>query len=285
MRAQPCPLNAKLELSMNYRKVAKRLLIALPLVGLAIWFIPWVFAFWLVCGLIDVLRNKQANAMTYNRYFFGNGVLTWLLSPFNLFVDLLSYRNPGIYRLEDFPPAYQAEINEVLDVFKSQKTQIISDIDAKFEKGRRGMYVFRWFGKKNIQNVPELNRDFKYLKTIAVSVFSGKESTSWHYGPLRMSLRILYNLQPADTDLVFIECNGVKQQWNKDPLFIFDDTLMHRSVNDYDARRYNVFMDIVRPSPVPGFISALLLVVSRSVERISAMFYKNWTMIGATKKT
>ncbi len=270
---------------MNYRKIAKRLLIALPAFGLALYFIPWVFAFWLMCGLIDVLRNKGATSLVYERYFLGNGVLTWLLSPLNLFVDLLSYRNPGVYRMEDFPAEYQAEINEVLDVFKTKKVNIISDIDEKFEKGRRGMYVYRWFGKKNIMNVPELNRDFKYLKTIAVSVFSGKEATSFHYGPLRLSLRILYNMQPADTDQVFIECNGVKQFWNKDPLYIFDDTLMHRSVNDYDARRYNVFMDIVRPSPIPGFISAMLLVVSRSVEGINSLFYKNWTMIGSAKKT
>ena len=270
---------------MNYRKIAKRILIALPVFALLINFVPWLFAFWLVCGLIDVARNKGATSMVYNRYFLGNGVLTWLLSPLNLLVDLLSYRNPGIYRLEDFPEAYRAEITEVLDIFKTQKVKIISDIDEKFESGRRGMYVYRWFGKKNIQNIPELNPDFKYLKTIAVSVFSGKESTSFHYGPLRLSLRILYNMQPADTDLVFIECNGVKHFWNKDPLYIFDDTLMHRSVNEYDARRYNVFMDIVRPSPIPSFISAMLTVVSRSVERINALFYKNWTMIGGAKKT
>jgi aspartyl/asparaginyl beta-hydroxylase (cupin superfamily) len=270
---------------MNYRKIAKRILIALPVFGLVVYFMPWLFAFWLVCGAIDVLRNKGATVLVYNRYFLGNGVLTWLLSPFNLFVDLLSYRNPGVYRLADFPEVYQVEINEVLGIFRNQKTKIISDIDGKFENGRRGMYVYRWFGKRNIDNIPELNRDFKYLKTIAVSVFSGKESTSFHYGPLRLSLRILYNMEPADTDLVFIECNGVKHFWNKDPLYIFDDTLMHRSVNEYDARRYNVFMDVVRPSPFPMVISSMLFVVSRSVERINAVFYKNWTMIGGAKKT
>lgn len=269
---------------MNFRKLAKRFLISVPLFGLALYFIPWIFAFWLVCGVVDVLRNQNANSLVYSRYFFGNGVLTWLLSPFNLLVDLLCHRNPGIYTMEDFPAAYQAEINQVLDVFKDQKSNIINDIDQKFDKGRRGMYIYRWFGKKNVQNIPALNGDYKYMKTIAVSVFSGKESTSFHYGPLRMSLRVLYNMQPADTDLVFIECNGVKHFWNKDPLYIFDDTLMHRSVNEYDARRYVVFMDIVRPTAFPAFLSSVLVTVSRSVEGISAMFYKNWTIIGAEKK-
>ncbi len=271
-------------MSFSMNKILKRAVIAIPVLAAAFYFIPIAAAVWLVCGIIDVMRNKGRTPLLYNRYFFGNGVPTWLLSPFNLLVDLISYRNPGVYKLDDFPPAYRTEIDEVLSVFKNNKDRIIADIDAKFEKGRRGMYVYRWYGKKFIDNVPELNRDFKYLKTIAVSVFSGKESTSFHYGPLRLSLRILYNLTPVQSDQVYIECNGVKHYWHDNPLYIFDDTLMHRSVNEYDARRYNVFMDIIRPSPVPGLISAMLAVVSRTVERVNSMFYKNWTMISGNKK-
>jgi aspartyl/asparaginyl beta-hydroxylase (cupin superfamily) len=271
-------------LSFSMNKILKRAVIAVPVLAAAFYFIPIAAAVWLVCGIIDVMRNKGRTPLLYNRYFFGNGVPTWLLSPFNLLVDLISYRNPGVYTLDDFPPAYRAEIEEVLAVFKTHKNRIIADIDAKFEKGRRGMYVYRWYGKRFIDNVPELNRDFKYLKTIAVSVFSGKESTSFHYGPLRLSLRILYNLTPVQSDQVYIECNGVKHYWHDNPLYIFDDTLMHRSVNEYDARRYNVFMDIIRPSPVPGLISAMLAIVSRTVERVNSMFYKNWTMISGNKK-
>jgi aspartyl/asparaginyl beta-hydroxylase (cupin superfamily) len=271
-------------MSAKMNKVLKRAAIAIPVLAAGFYFIPVVMAVFVVCGIIDVMRNKGRTPLLYNRYFFGNGVPTWLLSPFNLLVDLISYRNPGIYKLDDFPPAYRAEIDEVLSVFTNNKDRIIADIDAKFEKGRRGMYVYRWYGKRFIDNVPELNRDFKYLKTIAVSVFSGKESTSFHYGPLRLSLRILYNLTPVQSDQVYIECNGVRHYWHENQLYIFDDTLMHRSVNEYDARRYNVFMDIIRPSPVPGLISAMLAIVSRTVERVNSMFYKNWTMISGNKK-
>jgi aspartyl/asparaginyl beta-hydroxylase (cupin superfamily) len=274
----------KSAMSFSMNKIIKRAVIAIPVLAAAFYFIPIAAAVWLICGIIDVLRNKARTPLLYNRYFFGNGVPTWLLSPFNLLVDLICYRNPGIYTLDDFPPAYRAEIEEVLSVFKTNKDTIIADIDAKFEKGRRGMYVYRWYGKRFIDNVPEFNRDFRYLKTIAVSVFSGKESTSFHYGPLRLSLRILYNLTPVVSDKVFIECNGVKHYWHENQLYIFDDTLMHRSVNEYDARRYNVFMDIIRPSPVPSLISAMLAIVSRTVERVNSMFYKNWTMISGNKK-
>jgi len=56
-------------------------------------------------------------------------------------------------------------------------------------------------------------------------------------------------------------------------------TLMHRSVNEYDARRYCVFIDIMRPTPFPRLMSALISVVAVAVERINDLFYKNWKML------
>ncbi|KTR07316.1 aspartyl beta-hydroxylase [Aureimonas ureilytica] len=267
-------------MTKNQKKALRRIAIALPVVALLLWFIPWLTLFWLVCGVIDVARNKGKNQLLISRYFMGNGILTWLLSPFNLFVDLISHRNPGIYTLEDFPAEWREEIETVLNTFRTRRDEITGEIDAKFHDGRRGMYVYRWYGKKNIDTVPEFNREFKYVKTIAVSVFSGKESTTWHYGPLRLTLRVLLNLKPADSDRVFIECNGQRHLWRDNPLYIFDDTLFHRSVNEVDARRYNVFMDVIRPSPVPGFLGALLSGVSMIADQMKSMFYKNWRMIG-----
>lgn len=262
------------------KKALRRTAIALPVIALLLWFVPWLTLFWLVCGAIDVARNKGKNRLLLSRYFMGNGILTWLLSPFNLFVDLVSRRNPGIYTLDDFPAEWREEIETVLNTFRTRRDEITGEIDAKFHDGRRGMYVYRWYGKPNIDTVPEFNREFKYVKTIAVSVFSGKESTTWHYGPLRLTLRVLLNLKPADSDRVFIECNGERHLWRDNPLYIFDDTLFHRSVNEVDARRYNVFMDVIRPTPVPGFLSALLSVVSMIADQMKSLFYKNWRMIG-----
>ena len=263
-------------------KTLRKAAIAVVVLALAFYFIPILTTIWVVCGLIDVMRNDQKNQNLFERYFLGNGLFTWLLSPFNLIVDLLCYRNPGVWKPEQFPEDYQREINEVLGVFNARKDEIIADIDANFGAGRRGMYVYQWYGKHKIDNVPEFNKDYKYIKTIAVSVFSKRESTSWHFGPLRLSLRILYNLLPVKAE-IFVECNGARNYWYDNPLYIFDDTLLHRSVNEYDGHRYCVFMDIIRPSPFPGLIAALLAVVSVSVERINAMIYKNWKMLGSSK--
>ncbi|MEL6817605.1 MAG: aspartyl/asparaginyl beta-hydroxylase domain-containing protein [Pseudomonadota bacterium] len=266
------------------RKAIKRVFIAIPVLCFALVLIPRITLFFLACGLIDVSRNKGKTRLMYRRYFMGNGIPTWLLSPFNLLIDLFSKRNPGLHTLDDFPAEYRAEIETVLNTFKERKEEIIADIDGAMGDSKRGMYVYRWYGKRQIQNIEAFNGEFKYLKTIAVSVFSGKQSTTWHYGPLRLSYRILYNLTPVETDKIYIECNGKKHYWHENPLYIFDDTLFHRSVNELDALRYCVFMDIARPSRFPGVIDFLLSFVSAVADRVKSIFYKNWRMIGVGQK-
>ncbi len=251
--------------------------------ALLVYFLPWFALVLFAFGLIDVMRNNGKTRLMFERYFAGNGIFTWLLSPLNLLADLLCKRNPGVLTLDDFPPEYRAEITKVLEAFDTRKDDIIADIDTVFPEGRRGMYVFRWFGRRDVRNIEELDGDFKYIKTIAVSVFAGGESTKWHYGPLRLSYRILYNLTPIDSDKVFIECHGKRHYWRDDPLYIFDDTLFHRSVNELTSRRYCVFMDIARPSAFPALIDTALSVMAAISNRIKGLFYKNWRMLGAAK--
>jgi aspartyl/asparaginyl beta-hydroxylase (cupin superfamily) len=266
-------------------KAIRRFAIGTLVLAAGLFFVPFLMVFYLITGLVDVMRNKRHDALVFERYFFGNGIPTWLLSPFNLLVDLFCYPNKGVYQLEDLPPNWRAELNSVLDVFRSRKDEIIAEVDRAFDKGRRGMFVYTWYGKENPHEVVEFKKDFRYIKTIAVSVFSGKEATKFHYGPLRLTLRVLYNLTPLDTDQIFIQCGWKKHYWNENPLYIFDDTLIHRSVNDCDARRYAVFLDIMRPTRFPGLLAILISGVSVIVARINTIFYKNWTMLRPDAKT
>jgi aspartyl/asparaginyl beta-hydroxylase (cupin superfamily) len=263
----------------NVKKAIRKTVIAVPIVGAAFYFAPIPAAVFAACGFIDVMRNRRRDAMLFNRYFLGNGIPTWLLSPFNLIFDLLCYRNKGVYALDDLPPAWRAEVDEVLGVFRERREEIIADVDRAFGEGRRAMYVYRWYGRREAHGIAALDRDFRYIKTIAVSAFKGREATGFHFGPLRLTLRVLYNLRPTPSEDIFIECGGKKHYWHEDPLFIFDDTLMHRSVNLNEARRYCVFMDIVRPTPFPGLLSALVSAVSVAAARVNAVFYKHWKML------
>jgi aspartyl/asparaginyl beta-hydroxylase (cupin superfamily) len=263
------------------RRRARRIAIALVVLSPALYFAPYLTLFFLACGALDISRHFRVTPMMAEKYFLGSGVLTWLLSPINLFADMLSPRNPGIYRLEDLPAEHRAEIEACVkafvdngDLIKAHVTEVLGDRD-------RGMLSFKWFTRPQDSTVriPAFEQDYRYIKTIAVSVFNTREGTSWHFGPLRLTLRVLYNLDPIDSDDVFINVDDKTHLWKQQPLFVFDDTLFHRSVNDADQARYCLFMDIVRPNHLQSVfemgIAGAALIASTS----KAFFYKNWLFI------
>jgi len=267
-------------MTFNVKRLRKGI-IAVAVLGGAVYFVPYLAIFFIATGLLDVMRNEKKTRLLFEKYFLGNGITVWFLSPVNLLLDLLCYRNRKIYRLEDFPEESRKEIEDTLSVFASRKQQVIAQVDDAFDSGRRGMLVYRWYGRQYNDEIAEFNAPFKYLRTIAVSVFEGNESTSFHFGPLRLTLRVLYNLTPVESDEIFIECGRTRHYWHEDPLFIFDDTLMHRSANNHDGRRYCVFMDVIRPSPVTPLLSVLVVAVSALAQGAKGVFYKNWKMLEA----
>jgi len=256
------------------------LVLALLLYVLPFWAVAAPILVYVVLGVIDVSRNDLGGeAPVIKRYFAGNGILTWLLSPFNLFMDLLSKRTPGVLQVADLPPDMQREINGLLDVVKREKDTFIERIEAKRANSERVMLMFQWYGRNVDTSIPELNRDFKYVKTVGISVFAPNARTKFHYGPLRVTYRLLYNLTPVERDDVYIEVGKTKNIWRDNPCFIFDDTLMHRSVNDSDEARYCLFADFMRPSAVHGLTTKILDALGVLLKAVNRLFYKNWDFI------
>jgi len=253
------------------RRVAR---VALPLAALG-WFLPWLTALLVACGAADLARHRRVDAALAAKYFSGNGLLTWLLSPLNLAFDLISRRRPAVLRPEDFDPPAQAEIAAVLDAFRTDREAILGDVAARMGDNRRGMLFYKWYDRNLDGSRPLFNRDWRFVKTIGVSVFSGREKTSLHFGPLRL----LYNLTPRKSDAIFIEVDGVRHYWHDDPLFIFDDTIQHRSVNDEDGLRAVVFVDVLRPSRFPGLQNAIIRAFNVVLAPINRLFYGHWAML------
>ncbi len=262
-------------------RFAKKAVKRVVLFALAIYFIPWVLAGYVACGLLDVLRNGQRTLSTVDRYFAGNGVFTWLLSPFNLLMDLLSlpYRNKGVYRLGDLPEGHRAEIRAVIDA--AHRRDLVGALEAKLGEKKRGMIFFKWYGKDlpASVDVPEFHDRYRYIRTIGVSIFNKKQSTGLHYGPLRVTLRVLYNINAIDDPNVFIQVGSHTHSWREEKLFIFDDTLQHRSCNESDAIRYCLFVDILRPSAVPWLLSGILTGIRLLMVPFRAVFYRHWSFI------
>ena len=54
-----------------------------------------------------------------------------------------------------------------------------------------------------------------------------------------------------------------------DPLFIFDDTLIHQSFNEEDDLRFCAFIDIIRPSHFDNIIKLILKTIGLLLKNIS----------------
>lgn len=262
-------------------RVSKRAAKRIVLLVLAVYFIPFYFAVYVGLGLLDFARNKARKLSALDRYFAGNGIFTWLLSPFNLLMDLLTlpHRNKGVYQLTDLPQAHQDEIKTIIEA--AHQSDLVGKLRSKMDDHKRGMIFFKWYGN-NVQtsvDVPEFHREFKYIRTIGVSIFSKKQSTVKHFGPLRVTLRVLYNINQIDSDKVYIKVGPHVHFWRENKLFIFDDTLQHQSCNQSDEVRYCMFVDILRPSPFPRLMSATLACLSVAIARFNFIFYRNWALI------
>jgi beta-hydroxylase len=259
------------------RRTAKRIV---P-VALAVYFIPSVFYVYVGLGLLDFIRNKRRTPSALDRYFAGNGFFTWILSPFNLLMDVISlpFRNKGVYQLADLPEPYQEEISAVIET--AHRSDLVGKLQAKLGTSKRGMIFFKWYGKnqQTSVDVPEFHRNYKYIRTIGVSIFNTKQSTGKHFGPLRVTLRVLYNINDIDSDQVYIKVGSHINYWRDSKLFIFDDTLQHQSCNRSDELRYCLFVDILRPSLFPRLLDMILSCVRMLISRFNFAFYKHWAFI------
>lgn len=262
-------------------KRARRIVVMGAILAPAAWFVPIPTAILLGCGLIDVLRHRRITVRLVEQYFTGNGILTWLLSPLNLLVDLLCIRTPGICRLADLPVSHRAEIEATTRALTENAALVKAHVAETLAANRRGMFTFQWYDQPQSPTlrIPGFERKYRFIKTIALSVFNRREATSWHFGPLRLTYRVLFNLDPVDSREVFIEVDGCTHHWVDDPLFIFDDTYFHRSVNGVDQVRYCLFMDIVRPSRWHGLLDTAVHAVSVVSSAFQRMFYKNWSFL------
>lgn len=245
------------------------------------YFLPWLILLYLVSGVYDVSRNFKIDKDVVSRYFFGIGIGTFILSPINMLLDVISFPflNKKIYKLEDFPDDYQAEINKVIT--SAIEDDVVTRIQEKSVCTSRAMYFFKWYGvnQDSIIDVSGFKEKYKYIKTIGVSVFNRQTFTPNHFGPFRATLRILYNINDITEVDSYINVCGVHNYWCKNKLFIFDDTLMHESLNEISEARYCLFIDILRPSLIPSLFNSIVYALGFLLLSQRVRLYKQWKVI------
>jgi beta-hydroxylase len=234
-----------------------------------------------ICGAYDVARNRKLNVELVRRYFLGNGIGSWLLSPFNAAMDILTlpYLNKGVYALEDLPIGHQEELRRVIETAKREN--LVGQVEKHVKQLPRSMIFFKWYGLNidGFLKIPAFQQRWTYVQTIGVSVFNRKSSTSRHFGPLRATLRVLYNINDIKDPSAFIVVGDKVNYWRDSKLFIFDDTLMHQSFNETEEARYCLFIDINRPSRINGVMTAIVRLICLVTRPFNQRFYRNWKVL------
>jgi hypothetical protein len=242
---------------------------------------PKFSLFYALCGAYDVSRNRPISWPILRQYFLVNGLVTWLLSPINILLDLLTlpYINKGIYRLKDLPAPYREEVERLIEIAKREN--LVGQLQDKARELDRTMIFFKWYGEdvETFMRTPMFHQRWKYIQTIGVSIFNKKVSTSKHFGPIRPTLRVLYNLNDIDDHSAYIVVGGTTSYWKEEKLFIFDDTLMHQSFNESDKIRYCLFVDLLRPSLFAGVLRPFVKAVHFFFKSANFIFYKKWKVI------
>lgn len=234
--------------------------------------------FYLCCGLLDISRQPGLNLGMLRRYFVKPSIDTWLCAPVNLFFDLVSPKSPLRYRMGDLPEKCQQELRSVLEVFDTRREEIAARCQAS---ASRSMLFYKWYNQDLERSIPEFNQEFSYIKTIGVSTLGPHTETSTHFGPLRITCRALYSFVPIDSSEAYIDLVGMtRNTWKTDPLFIFDDTLLHHSVNNTGQPRPCAFIDLIRPSYAHWLCERAVDLVGIALSgRAKRIFYKKWTFV------
>jgi hypothetical protein len=275
------PLRGRARLERILKFTTRRVLFPACVLGPFAFFFPKIALFYLACGAYDVGRNKGLKLSTLRRYFIGNGFRLWLLSPINILLDLFSlpYVNKGIYRVEDLPASHQNEIKRLIQV--TNDADLVRQVEERSKDHRRAMFFWRTYGIKydSVVDVPAYYEPWKYIKTIGLSVFNKKVTTSPHFGWLRPTFRVLYNINDITDKSAYIIVGDVTSYWCDEKLFIFDDTLLHVSTNATDKLRYCMFVDILRPSPFPWIMSAMVAVEGYLNKIFKFIRLSGWTLV------
>ncbi len=279
------PLRGRALFDRIWKFTLRRVVFPLAVWGPIAYFFPKLALFYLVCGVYDVSRNRPLKLSTMRRYFMGNGVLLWLLSPINVLLDLFSlpYINKGIYRLEDLPTDLQDEVKRFIKV--TNEAGLVQKSEEQAKQHKRAMIFWRSYGFKvdAVVDVPAYDGEWKYIKTIGLSVFNKKITTSAHFGWLRPTLRLLYNINDIKDRSAYITVGDKTHYWCDDRLFIFDDTLLHLSANETDQMRYCMFVDIVRPSPFPAIMGAVVTAEGWLNKKFKLIALSGWTLVERKK--
>lgn len=182
---------------------------------------------------------------------------------------------PWTAAVEDATPRILGELRELMlrlddvpgfEVVSRDQEKLTSD-------GRWKTYFFRGYGldfPENCRACPatwEALQRIPGMTTAFFSILEPRKRIPPHRGPYKGVLRYHLGLVvPEDQTQAWLDVDGERRSWGVGRSLIFDDSFVHSAANDSDQPRVVLFVDFIRPLPLPlSWVNRLVLdLISRS---------------------
>jgi aspartyl/asparaginyl beta-hydroxylase (cupin superfamily) len=173
------------------------------------------------------------------------------------FFDTADY--PWVARVEEEWKAIRAELDTLLlEREKIPNFQDLSKYQSALTTGDQWKTYFLWArGNKNEANCarcPETTRILRKIPGLRLAMFSilaPHKHIPGHRGPYKGVLRYHLGLLIPDREKCRILVGTDTRHWDEGKSLVFDDSHWHEAWNDTDYHRVVLFVDFVRPLPLP----------------------------------
>lgn len=168
--------------------------------------------------------------------------------------------------LESSCPIIQEELQVLMKQQSIPDWESISD-DPSVRIGQDWKtFVLFLYGEKMEKNcaacpkTTAIIESIPIIKTAWFSILEAGREIPPHYGPYNGVLRYHLGLYVPEPDKCGIEVGNSIQHWEEGKSLLFDDTHLHWVWNHSDKKRVILFVDVVRPLPVPySWINQLVI--------------------------
>jgi len=174
--------------------------------------------------------------------------------------------------LEENFPAIQAEYKSIIRRYEDfAPFQDISPHQTYISNDDRWRLFFlkgaaMWF-RKNCALMPQTTtilRKHPNIVSAYISVLGPRKKLNPHSGPYSGVLRLHLALDIPHPHRCYLSVGGKRAYWREGKCLLFDDTYEHYAVNNTDQLRAVLFMDVIKPLPIPlAWLNIFIIYISR----------------------
>lgn len=180
----------------------------------------------------------------------------WIVTPNRRYLDPEEFEDTRALR--DHATALVEELQGFIDERSSPPIQQIDPSQRRLNRDTRWTFFpLRIYGRDFRAHRAELPVTSAFLDahpefvTASISTLAPGKRLPPHPGPMKGVLRVHLAVEVPSRGRCEMIVGGEHRSWERRAVMVFDDTYLHRAVNDTDEFRSVLFLDLVRPLPRP----------------------------------